>query len=96
MYNKITHVASKFNGVIYSLPRPKRHSDVWVMMNQLGVDVTFNMDERGFLDEAGVWLTRSGAYYPAQRTGQLKVDKEWTQNHPHKLKAGILYSEDIW
>lgn len=95
-HNKITHVASKFRGQIYSLPKPHRHSDIWLNLYKLFPNYRESEEERGFLDSEGNWLTRSGAYYRAQRTGQIVIDSIWKKNHPGIMKAGLLYSEDLW
>lgn len=95
-YASITHVATAYEGVVYSMPRPARHSDIWVNLHKIHETVILKNEKRGFLDSNGEWLTREGAFYRAQLTGQIKISSEWKENHPGKLKAGILYSEDLW
>ena len=78
----ITHVAIKTDdGKIYSLPKPKRHYNIFwenVTLTEQG--------EQGFLDENGNFLTRKqGAHY-ARSHKQIE-----------KLKwPSYLYSEDLW
>jgi len=54
---QITHVAIKYNGVVYSLPAPNRHHNVIRLIG--GV---YGSDIQGFLDEEGVFLNRREAY----------------------------------
>ena len=95
-YAKITHVACLYGGAKFSLPKPNRHSDIWLMLIQMFPNIKPNDDIRGFLDANGNWLTREGAYIRAQKTGQIKISKSWKENHPGKYHPGLLYSEDIW
>lgn len=89
----ITHVAIRFNGVIYSLPKPNRHHNVirhiidtfWTELKY----VDAHGDDQGFLDNAGVYHTRESALKVAVDAGQVKPDALG-------IKLGELYSEDIW
>ena len=85
-----------FNCIIFSLPPPNRHSEIWVQMFKYVTPLRIGGEQRGFVDERGNWLSREGAYYRAQRTGQIKTPIEWATENPGKLKPGNLYSEDIW
>ena len=89
---RITHVAVRFRGELYSLPAPNRHNDVvreivkktgarWTEVAQ-GPE-----DDFGFLDEGGHYLRRAQALMSAALFDQLKDPKK-QGNH--------LYSEDIW
>jgi hypothetical protein len=85
---KITHVAIRFQGVVYSLPEPNRHHDVIrEIVQKTGVSHVDN-DEQGFLDEDGRFLNRSQALLRALLTNQIK--------DPNKIRAKMLFSEDLW
>jgi hypothetical protein len=88
---KITHVAIRFNGVIYSLPAPNRHHDVIrYIAETTGVEtVDARDDDQGFLDESGRYLTRRQALRVAQQEKQLL-------ERAMGPKLGRLYSEDVW
>lgn len=87
---KITHVAIKFEGNVYSLPAPNRHHDVILHIIQVLKIETVNSygENQGFLDENGQYLNRRQALYSAQVNNQLKPGVQ--------IKAGQLFSEDIW
>ncbi len=88
----ITHVAIRFNGVIYSLPKPNRHNDVirHIIDTVPGVKyVDCYGDDQGFLTSEGVYVRRKPAIRIANNAGQLL---ERSVAH----KCGILTSEDIW
>lgn len=90
MLPKITHVAIRFNGVIYSLPAPNRHHNVIRhIVETTGVKyVDSRGDDQGFLDEAGNYLARRYALKVARLNGQLRLDRPII----HKE----LYSENLW
>lgn len=84
----ITHVAIEFHGQQFSLPAPKRHHDVIAMIfeaNGKGVDGT---EIQGFLDDRGKFLSRKNALATALKAGQVKC--------PDSIRAGRLFSEDVW
>lgn len=88
MRTKITHVAIKFQGKIYSLPEPNRHHHVIAkIIEETGVE-TVDHDEQGFLDESGRFLTRKAALYSALMFDQVK--------NPDKVINHMLFSEDLW
>ncbi|HTQ47470.1 MAG TPA: hypothetical protein VMI75_32160 [Polyangiaceae bacterium] len=85
---KLTHVAIRFRGVVYSLPAPSRHHHVIREILKANPDVTtvdVRGDDQGFLDESGRYLTRHQALVSAQLFGQLKQEPR-----------GVLTSEDLW
>jgi len=83
----ITHVAIIHHGKTYSLPSPKRHSDViFAIATETGVASVDG--EQGFLDDRGTFLNRKEALAHALRCGQVK--------DPAAIRAGILFSEDVW
>lgn len=86
----ITHVAIRFQGKVYSLPKPNRHHDVIRMIVETqGVSHVDARDEdQGFLDADGRYLTRRQALYNAQVNNQLKP------NEP--IRMGQLFSENVW
>lgn len=89
-YADITHVAIKYDGVIYSLPRPNRHHHVIHLIATLnGVGIK-GPNVQGFLDENGEFLNRQDAFIRARRTGQIIRPAEGG------YQGGDLYSEDLW
>lgn len=82
---KITHVAMKCGENVYSLPSPKRHSDVLHLVYSQGE--TFRGTEgQGFLDSDGRFLDRIEAMKVAVAAGQVGVHTE----------RDYLLSEDLW
>lgn len=79
----ITHVAIRYAGKTYSLPKPNRHHHVIRMIGGIS-----GPDIQGFLDDSGVFLNRADALEVALRAGQvLDIDN---------VRAGRLFSEDLW
>lgn len=85
----ITHVAIRFDGRLWSLPRPYRHHDIIRMIVELGAASRVDAmgDDQGFLDASGRYLRRGPALVSAQMNGQII---EGRGQHPQ------LYSEDVW
>lgn len=81
--------AIRLESVIYTLPAPKRHPDIFAMIvkKYMGkFPYSFQTVEKGFLDDKGNFLTREEAGAVALACGQVKelhVGKE-------------LYSEEVW
>ena len=95
----ITHVAVRFKGCVWSLPRPYRHHHVlrtiWWLAQEFGEwtgekveKIDANREDQGFLDAEGHYLNRKQAFVSAELNGQFRP------NHP--TCPGELYSEDIW
>lgn len=93
----ITHVAIKFDGRIWSLPKPYRHSHVMDMMHHLSKvfgdwtgdkfeNVIF--DDDGFLDNEGNFLNRKQALIYARDLFPQLNEKE--------VYGDELYSENLW
>lgn len=83
----ITHVTITKDGVIYSLPRPNRHHNVYHMMNEKGIpaDEHWNC---GFLDSTGKYYNREEAGTYALEIGQVNFLLEEAE--------GKLFSENLW
>lgn len=79
----ITHVAIQYEGKTYSLPKPNRHHHVIRIIGGIS-----GPDVQGFLDSDGKFLTREEAVTVALAAGQIK--------NTHAIRAGELFSEDIW
>lgn len=84
----ITHVAIKFRGETYSLPEPNRHHHVIKLIADTLKITRIDKHEEGFLDEAGLFLDRKQALARALHTNQVK--------NPNDIRAGQLFSEDLW
>ena len=87
---KLTHVAIRFRGKVYSLPAPNRHHHViWKIVRETGVDaVDAPEEDQGFLDESGTFLNRRQALVSAEMFGQIKKGAV--------IRYGMLFSEDVW
>jgi hypothetical protein len=99
----ITHVAIKFQGRIWSLPRPYRHHHVLrsihFLVTEFGEytketidrdkDDVGGGDNQGFLDATGAYLTRKQAMIVAMANGQITKPG-------HPTIEDTLYSEDVW
>lgn len=81
----ITHVAIKYDGMVYSLPKPNRHHDVIRMIGGIA-----GPDVQGFLDDKGYFLTRKQAFIHAQFHGQV------LPRAPGQYNGDQLFSEDLW
>jgi hypothetical protein len=90
MRPKITHVAIRFNGQIYSLPKPNRHHHVIRhIVDTTGVSCVDARDEdQGFLDESGRYLNRKQALYSAMKNNQFRPDI--------LIHFNELCSENVW
>jgi hypothetical protein len=89
----ITHVAIKFQGVVYSLPAPKRHHDViFKIWEETGLEYGTNRnpdqdEDQGFLDETGRFYNRKQALAHAQAC---------EQEIKGKILLNMLFSENLW
>lgn len=91
----ITHVAIRFQGKVWSLPRPYRHHHIIRVIMYLDgkfgngnlTAVDTHGDDQGFLDDTGKYLTRREAEVVAQQCNQIKNGK---------IIGGVLTSEDLW
>lgn len=87
----ITHVAVKFDGITYALPKPNRHHHVLRMLfEQLGHGINGPHSE-GFLDETGHYMNRRNAFDHATRNGQVLP-----RTKPGCYQGDELFSEDLW
>lgn len=86
---KITHVAIRFQGVIYALPAPNRHHHVLGHIRDMtgASSIDVDEDDEGFLDESGRYLRRPQALVSALMNKQVKDDS---------FQASGLFSEDVW
>lgn len=86
--HKITHSAIVYRGVTYALPAPNRHPNVIEMISR-ATGVTQDIaGTQGFLDDRGKFLNRKNALAVALKAGQVKC--------PDSIRAGQLFSEDVW
>lgn len=87
---RITHVAIRFEGTVYSLPAPARHHDVIRdIVDKTGARYVDARDEdQGFIDSEGRFLDRHRALMIALRAKQV-IDES-------KVRCRMLTSEDVW
>lgn len=78
---KIACAAIQRLGLIYSLPKPYRHSDILISMPVQG-------GEQGFITSTGRFVLRDEAYELALNAGQTPSKGG--------LLPYWLYSEDLW
>lgn len=83
-------VAIRFQGKIYSLPKPNRHHNVIRLIAETtGVSyVDSRGEDQGFLDEDGNYLNRKQALLSAKINNQI-LDES-------KIVANQLFSENLW
>lgn len=81
----ITHVAIKFKGKIYALPRPNRHHDC-ISLAYLEFKEYIRTESQGFLTSKNRYIDRREAMKIARNSGQLLNETE----------TELLYSEDLW
>ena len=86
---KITHVAIKYAGRVWSLPAPNRHHDVIRMIAEDTGEGISGPDTQGFLEETGKFLSRTEAFVLASENGQLRRE-------PCGYQGPKLFSEDLW
>lgn len=85
----LTGVAIRFQGKIWTLPKPNRHHDVIrLIIAETGVthvDVDHQWDQ-GFVDETGRYYHRKAAWVHAELNDQLI----------RKPTGNVFTSEDVW
>lgn len=83
-------VALRFQGKIYSLPKPNRHHHiVELILKETGVaSVDTDLEDEGFLDENKRFYNRKQGLYHARKNNQIKDES--------KVRCNLLTSEDIW
>jgi hypothetical protein len=86
----ITHVAIRFGGKTWSLPKPNRHHHVIrkICEETNASHVDAHDDDQGFLDESGRYLNRRQALVSALVNNQVK--------DPTQIRLEMLFSEDVW
>lgn len=88
LLSPIVGVAIKYDGKVYSLPKPNRHHNVIRMIaeeNGCGIQ---GPDIQGFIDADGYFWNRKQALAIALSFDQI-LDKS-------KIRGDRLYSEDLW
>jgi hypothetical protein len=72
------------SGLIITLPRPNRHSDLIKLMSEAAWGEKVAKSTQGFLTSEGKFVNREEAYQIALKSGQIKSNNN------------RLYSEDLW
>jgi hypothetical protein len=84
----ITHVAIRYDGKVFAMPKPHRHHDVIrLIVRETGAKTVDG--EQGFLADGTTFLRRKPALTHAIECGQVE---RAAPTAPH---AG-LFSEDVW
>lgn len=82
----ITHVAVRYKGDVYALPKPYRHHHIIHQITMTTGDFLSEAAQQGFLDDLGTFLSRTEALAHAIQWGQ-------TIRRTHST---LLFSEDLW
>lgn len=86
---KIKAAAIILEGVIFTLPPPHRHIDIWeYMVSKHGVNPA--QGTQGFITDSGEFVDRSEAYKIAKESHQILPSEQYS-GRPNQL-----YSEDLW
>lgn len=91
----LTHVAMRFRGNIWALPKPYRHHHIirliiWLsdtFGDQSISSVDTRDEDQGFLDASGRYFNRKQALVNAEMHKQIKNGR---------IIGGVLTSEDLW
>lgn len=83
----ITHVAIRYRGKLYALPEPWRHHHLLPVIAWDTGEPVDESYEQGFLAD-GQFLDRTAALAHALACRQVKA--------PAQIRAGKLFSEDVW
>lgn len=90
-YERIIGVAVRqTNGLVISLPSPKRHGDVFQRMVELGCKTPV-LGEQGFVTNLGRFVDRTEGMTLAKASGQYGMGPR-----PSPPDLPELYSEDLW
>lgn len=84
-------IKSDYDGLIYHVPKPGRHSDVIFMLAEQGLPTPIT-GEQGFITSKGSFVDRHLALSIAYLAKQI------TQEQYNKAKESTyeLFSEDVW
>ncbi len=87
---RITHVAIRYKGKVWSLPEPNRHHNVIRLIADETGDkyIDAHGDNQGFVDADGRYLNRRQALVSALVNKQVLDEND--------IRGGQLYSEDLW
>lgn len=78
-----------FNGIVYTLPRPKRHHDILKFISEdPKLDLYNQRGTQGFLTSSGRFVSRTRARIIAVNRNQ--IIREGT------IHPTLLFSEDVW
>lgn len=91
MTDIITGVAIKYDGKVYSLPRPNRHHNVIRHIREVTGHGISGPDVQGFITQRGVFLNRRQGMELAAANGQLN-----RREGENFYQGPDLYSEDLW
>jgi len=87
MTERIVAAACTIYGVIISLPPPARHHTLLSHLTELRPDIPVGPEAQGFLTSNGRYVARAEAARVAIEAGQIDASQ---------LRAGRLFSEDLW
>jgi hypothetical protein len=83
---QIVRAAIRYDGKVYSVPRPGRHHHVIHHMALLGLK-SRDMNDQGFATSTGRFVGREEAVGIARAADQIKIKT---------CPADELFSEDVW
>ena len=86
----ITAAAIRFEGLVWTLPRPARHHHIIQHIAEVtGATYVPGGKAQGFVDHMGRFVGRESAWGIARLCGQLKPRTPGGEYH-------TLFSEDVW
>jgi len=90
---RIEQAAIRWEGKVYTAPRPARHGDVFKANCEVVNGIVRGKilgGEQGFVTDAGRFVNRKEAYQIATSQGQV------TERRPGGYDGNDLYTEDLW
>lgn len=98
--DRIIASAIRFNGTIYTVPRPGRHHDVICHIVDTHPAIKPVGGEQGFIASDGAtqgrFVDRLEARKIAEAAGQLIAGRRDNDGVPYVAQDGRLFSEDVW
>ena len=92
----IEEAAIDFDDVVWTVPRPGRHSDVMDFIMKERPWITFVGGTQGFWTSKGRFVEREEARNIAEAAYQIIEGMIGPDGVPYKFQHRELFSEDVW